>query len=323
MAGVREMQDQVAGAGTDKVWDQWPGEPGQWYGRFKVYLALGPARSVRAAQRGLNTVRGKQPPGSLGRLDAEIAQKWYWRERANAWDVHQRELLALSERNLRLGLRGRRIELIEDHLELVCDVLDTANLPGVDEKQARAWLPQMRVFLLDLLVAERQEFEHSDYERDDPANNLTITADDLRAAQRAYEAQASLAPNERPEAARLPRRPVRPAVILTLPAAPSWSVPGRTVTGSWTRPRCALYAPPPGSSSCVCSTLPKGSLPPCCGGSAFWAGRSSCCTWRCQPRRQASNASTAWRTAAGCARGWRGCASCCSPPGRATAPATG
>ena len=116
---------------------------------------------------------------------------WYWRERANAWDVHQRELLALSERNLRLALRGRRIELIEDHLEIICDVLDTANLTGVDEQQARAWLPQMRVFLRDLLVAERQEFEHGDYERDDPANNLTITADDLRAAQRAYEAQAA------------------------------------------------------------------------------------------------------------------------------------
>ena len=59
---------------------------------------------------------------------------WYWRARANAWDVHQRELLALSERNLRLGLRCRRIELIEDHLEIICDVLDTANLAGVDEQ---------------------------------------------------------------------------------------------------------------------------------------------------------------------------------------------
>ncbi|MFN8464405.1 MAG: hypothetical protein U0X20_02595 [Caldilineaceae bacterium] len=68
-----------------------------------------------------------------------------------------------------------------------------------------------RHLLLDLLVAERQEFEHGDYERDDPANKLTITADDLRAAQRAYEAQASLPPRERPEAAQLPRRPVRPA----------------------------------------------------------------------------------------------------------------
>lgn len=29
-------------------WDQQPGEPDVWYGRFKVYLELGPTRSVLA-----------------------------------------------------------------------------------------------------------------------------------------------------------------------------------------------------------------------------------------------------------------------------------
>ena len=64
-------------------------------------------------------------------------------------------------------------------------MLDTANMTAADEQQARDWLPQMRVFLRDLLVAERQEFERGDYETDDPDNSLVITADDLRAAQRA------------------------------------------------------------------------------------------------------------------------------------------
>ena len=117
------------------------------------------------------------------------ARKWYWRKRANAWDVHQRDLLALSERNTRLALRDRRLERMEDYLEAICDVLDTANIAAADEQQARAWLPQMRVFLRDLLVAERQEFEHGDYEKEDPNNLVTITADDLRAAQRALESQ--------------------------------------------------------------------------------------------------------------------------------------
>jgi hypothetical protein len=203
------MQDQVAAAGAGELWNQWPCEPGVWYGRFKAYLALGPTRSLRAAHRAVAEDPGVPLHGSLGRW-MEIARKWFWRERANAWDVHQRELLALSERNLRLGLHGRRVELIEDHLERVCDVLDTANLAGVDERQARAWLPQMRMFFLDLLAAERQEFEHGDYERDDPANSLTITADDLRAAQRAYAAQTSLGESARPEAAQLPLSPARP-----------------------------------------------------------------------------------------------------------------
>lgn len=205
------MQDQVAGAGADKVWDQWPGEPELWYGRFKVYLALGPTRSVSATERALASAPARQKHGSNGRWSG-TARQWYWRERAHAWDVHQRELLALSERNRRLALRDRRIELIEDKLDVVCELLDTANLPGADEQQARAWLPQLRVFLLDLLTAERKEFEHGDYERDDPANHLTITADDLRAAQRAYEAQAAPGQDERPELARLPRCLAKPAV---------------------------------------------------------------------------------------------------------------
>ena len=205
------MQDQVAGAGADKVWDQWPGEPELWYGRFQGYLALGPTRSVSATARALPAAPGRQRHSSDGRW-SRIARQWFWRERAHAWDVHQRELLAFSERNRRLALRYRRIELIEDQLDVVCELLDTANLPAVDEQQARAWLPQLRVFLLDLLVAERKEFERGDYERDDPANHLTITADDLRAAQRAYEAQAAPGQNERPELARLPRCLAKPAL---------------------------------------------------------------------------------------------------------------
>ena len=82
--------------------------------------------------------------------------------------MHQRDLLALSERNKRLALHSRRVERMEDYLDAVCEVLDAANMTAADEKLARAWLPQMRVFLRDLLVAERQEFERGDYERDDP-----------------------------------------------------------------------------------------------------------------------------------------------------------
>ena len=70
----------------------------------------------------------------------------------------------LSERNTRLALHSRRVERMEDYLDAMCEVLDTANMTAADEQLARAWLPQMRVFLRDLLVAERQEFERGDYE---------------------------------------------------------------------------------------------------------------------------------------------------------------
>ncbi len=162
-----------------------------WYGRFKAYLAMGPRRTVQSLERAQVEKAGKSWVHCHGRYHYG-ARKWYWRKRANAWDIHQRDLLALSERNTRIALRDRRLERMEDYLEAICDVLDTANIAAADEQQARAWLPQMRVFLRDLLVAERQEFEHGDYEKEDPNSSITITADDLRAAQRAANALHSL-----------------------------------------------------------------------------------------------------------------------------------
>ncbi|MFN8464566.1 MAG: hypothetical protein U0X20_03410 [Caldilineaceae bacterium] len=198
-------------AGTRQPWDQLEGEPNAWYGRFQVYLELGVTRTLKVAA----TEAGLQVSG--GGTWSTASRRWRWRERAHAWDVHQRELLALSERNTRLALHSRRVERMEDYLDAVCEVLDTANMTAADEQLAREWLPQMRVFLRDLLVAERQEFERGDYERNDPDSGLVITADDLRAAQRAANAVHSLEAQ-----AGLPRTCADKSVDFTHPAA----VPG-------------------------------------------------------------------------------------------------
>ena len=173
-------------------WEQMEGEPNLWYGRFQVYLELGPTRTLKgAAAAAGRQMRGE--PLTTGSDWSLTARRWRWRERAHAWDVHQRELLALSERNTRLALHSRRVERMEDYLDAICEVLDTANMTAADEQLAREWLPQMRLFLRDLLVAERQEFERGDYEKGDPESSLVITADDLRAAQRALTAMQSVA----------------------------------------------------------------------------------------------------------------------------------
>ena len=185
------MQAEETGLATQperKPWDQMEGEPDKWYARFQIYLELGVTRTVRAA----STAAGRQARGvplPMGGVWSDNSRRWRWRERAHAWDVFQRDLLALSERNSRLALHSRRVERMEDYLDAICEVLDTANITAADEQLAREWLPQMRAFLRDLLVAERQEFERGDYERNDPDSCLVITADDLRAAQRALEAK--------------------------------------------------------------------------------------------------------------------------------------
>jgi hypothetical protein len=182
------MQDELQAEVTRQPWDQMPDEPDLWYGRFQIYLQLGPARTLKAAFQQLSGAAGAAtrtptPSWSLR------ANQLRWRQRAHAWDAWQRNLLALSERNLRQGLRHRRIDVMEDTLEAIRAALDSANIAEAGQELAREWLPQLRVFLRDMLVAERQEFEHGDFESDDPACAVAITADDLRAAQRALETQ--------------------------------------------------------------------------------------------------------------------------------------
>jgi hypothetical protein len=192
MGDSGELQEgEAPEAGERKPWDQMPGEPDRWFARFQIYLELGVTRTLGATAAAAGRQAQGEPLERNGHWSYH-ARRWYWRARAHAWDVHQRELLALSERNTRLALHSRRVERMEDYLDAVCEVLDAANMTAADEQLAREWLPQMRVFLRDLLVAERQEFERGDYERSDPDNNLVITADDLRAAQRALEAQPGL-----------------------------------------------------------------------------------------------------------------------------------
>lgn len=169
-------------------WDQQPGEPDRWYGRFQIYLGLGPTRNFLAAYRKLPGNSSKHGDGDWS---ARAAQ-WRWRERAHAWDVWQRELLALSERNLRAGLHYTRVGVTEETLDAIRAALDAADIAGADQQTAREWLPQLRVFLRDMLVVQRQEFEH-DFTGDDPAAAAALTADDLRAAQRQLEGGAVLA----------------------------------------------------------------------------------------------------------------------------------
>jgi len=167
-----------------KPWDQQPGEPDRWYGRFQQFLSMGPERSVLRSFR-----QARKRPQSTGSSEwSAQALEWRWRERAHAWDDWQRNLLALTERNLRVGLHHSRVAVTEEVIDVLRGVIDRAELTEADRDQARAWLPHLRPFLRDMLVVQRQEFE-ADFTRDDPAEGMVITADDLRAAQRELEKQ--------------------------------------------------------------------------------------------------------------------------------------
>ena len=211
--------------GERRVWERREGEPGRWYGRFLIYLELGPARSLREACRVANRKTREQVHCAYGSW-CDQARRWEWRERATAWDIEQRELLAASERAAMLAMRARRVAVMEENLEAVREVLRNAHMEEADEKQARAWLPQMRVFLCDLLTAERQEYEKltGGVNGGMVEGVPTVTADDMRAAQREMErqdkeraaTQAAAAEAAGPAEAAAGRQPLVPAVAPVL-----------------------------------------------------------------------------------------------------------
>lgn len=188
-------------------WDQRPDEPAKWYGRFLLYLGLGPTRTAVGARREYYRKENRPVARASNANWGYYANRWQWAERARAWDIYQLHLLGASERNARNALHHRRVDVMEDYLEQVRAALDAANLAELTQEQARKLLPQIRDFLVDLLVVERTETERW---RDEDSPVPPITADDLRAAQRTLE-QAAPAPVETQERARYVE--VNPAMI--------------------------------------------------------------------------------------------------------------
>jgi hypothetical protein len=177
----------IAGLEPHKPWDPQPEEPAIWYSRFLKYLELGPNRSY---QKCCNLVRGElgMQPYTVGGDWSIIARRWRWQDRAKAWDAEQHAIRTADERELRLEARRKRLEIEEEFIGIVRDAFATADIASVDQEQAREWLPQLRKFLCEMLVIQRQEFEGR-YAGEAALQAPTITADDLRQAQRELERQ--------------------------------------------------------------------------------------------------------------------------------------
>lgn len=85
------------------AWDQQPDEPDEAYARFATYLAMGPGRSVAAAQ----ILHGNEPAARPSKARAKNSAKkrtrsgtwttdaraWNWCDRAGAWDANRGRLM--------------------------------------------------------------------------------------------------------------------------------------------------------------------------------------------------------------------------------------
>lgn len=69
-----------------------PGEPWQWYVRFKsYYLPLGEGRTIEDAWRGWKLKQGTGKGTRASPHWHEMAKAWNWRERAEAYDLSQKQ----------------------------------------------------------------------------------------------------------------------------------------------------------------------------------------------------------------------------------------
>jgi len=86
----------------EKPWLRQKNEPALWFMRFKNYLNLGPKRSLRAAfaaeptaKKATKSLEGKKlsevsVPGAWKRA----VKVWNWKERCEAYDLHEQEIYA-------------------------------------------------------------------------------------------------------------------------------------------------------------------------------------------------------------------------------------
>jgi len=67
------------------LWDRWPGEPTLWYERFFLFLRQSPRRrSITETIR----LAGLSPYARTDWDRKQYARRWYWRQRAEAYDQH-------------------------------------------------------------------------------------------------------------------------------------------------------------------------------------------------------------------------------------------
>jgi hypothetical protein len=77
-------------------WERRPGEPNLWYARFERYRLAGSSRSLLGSVNADRQSRGAAKTRSTPQAWAKNANRWQWRERAEAWDECQRQQARLA-----------------------------------------------------------------------------------------------------------------------------------------------------------------------------------------------------------------------------------
>ncbi len=169
-------------------WDRRPKEPSRWFERFELYRALGPNRTLQAAFEAywLDQGKARNAIARPGQAWHQAAKKWQWRVRAEAFDDAERARLRATEAERRFDARLRRLAIVEQLREEVVRALALANLSRLSEAEAREMFSSLRIFLKDLLLAERLEYGEATEIVEQPEAAATIAGEVERMLEKAY-----------------------------------------------------------------------------------------------------------------------------------------
>ena len=88
-------------------WEPLPGEPNEWYKRFRRYLLLPGKRSLLAAYNAERGEKGRKKATGCPDNWRNAFKRWNWEGRSQAWDAHNNEKAFLEWRQRQTALRER------------------------------------------------------------------------------------------------------------------------------------------------------------------------------------------------------------------------
>lgn len=149
-----EKTDDAQDGHQPQPWDQRPGEPGDCYYWFRLYLTLPLPRKVAQVAKLVGT-------NSERTWMSKIARKWRWKERAMLVDADEAERIVIQAEMRQQLLQEKLFEAQFNGLLDTTRAIANAEIDRMDRDEARGHLPQISRHQLGLLRITAQQSEQT------------------------------------------------------------------------------------------------------------------------------------------------------------------
>lgn len=133
---------------SSREWDRQPGEPMEWYRRFRLFLSLGPQRTIEEAYRRWTGEAGEPDPVWI-----EMARNWRWADRAARFDEAGVDLAEEEFSASEVAAQARRIlGMVAREIDRLLEIAGRRPLQD-EEIQRLSRLASLILLLRDLSAA--------------------------------------------------------------------------------------------------------------------------------------------------------------------------